>query len=59
MRKRKEEAYSSHVYKDTKSGDKQLRPYIDIGGIYNCVIKFRIGISDQTINYVITRNPRN
>ena len=26
MRKRKEEAYSSHVYGDTKSGDKQLRP---------------------------------
>ena len=31
MRKRKEEAYklsrlSSHVYEDTKSGDKQLRP---------------------------------
>ena len=32
---------------------------IDIGSIYNCVIKFVIGISDQTINYVITRNPRN
>ena len=32
---------------------------IDIGGIHNCVIKFIIGISDQTINYVITRNPRN
>ena len=32
---------------------------IDIGGIHNCVIKFIIGISEQTINYVITRNPRN
>ena len=32
---------------------------IDIGGIYNCAIKFIIGISDQIINYVITRNSRN
>ena len=32
---------------------------IDFGRIYNCVIKFIIGVSDQAINYVITRNPRN
>ena len=29
---------------------------IDIAGIYNCVIRFIIAISDQTINYAIPRN---
>ena len=29
---------------------------IDIAGIYNCVIRFIIAISDQTINYAISRN---
>ena len=29
---------------------------IDIAGIYNCVIRFIIAISDQTINYGIPRN---
>ena len=31
-------------------------PNIDIAGIYNCVIRFIIAISDQTINYAISRN---
>ena len=30
--------------------------YIHIAGIYNCVIRFIIAISDQTINYAIPRN---
>ena len=30
---------------------------IDIAGIYNFVIRLLIEISDQTINYVISRNP--
>ena len=30
---------------------------IDIAGIYNFVIRFLIEMSDQTIKYVISRNP--
>ena len=32
-------------------------PRIDIAGIYNCVIRLIIAISNQAINYVIHGNP--
>ena len=45
-----------------KFGDSQIDSCglnIDIAGIYNCVIRFIIAISDQTINYAIPRNLEN